>query len=134
MNSAHVDPNLDPGRGFIAYRRSRGAQKFCRPDNTQIHLNIREPVINAVLMAPRFQFHARPTYHHACFPCFSARFWLLFGRWLISLGKPRRFPSGAKRKTSRKRRPRCQYDDVFNVYFNISYGLHDTYTYYLYDR
>lgn len=90
------------------------------------------PVINAVLMAPRFQFHARPAHHRACFPRFSARFRLLFGRWLISRSEPHPFPSGAEWKTSRERRLGCQRRPfVFNIRFNLADRLYDMCTYYL---
>jgi len=64
-----VDLLRAAGRPRIAAVARQSAQKSCRPDNTRINLNIPDPVINAVLMAPRFQFHARPTYHHhVCIP------------------------------------------------------------------
>lgn len=77
MNSTHVEPNLRDAdllraawRTRIVTVARRSAQKSCRLDNTRINLNIPDPVINAVLMAPRFQFHARLAYHHhyACIP------------------------------------------------------------------
>lgn len=63
MNSAHVDPNLGGTR--IYCERSAVVEKSCWIGNahtdTAQYIRACVPVINAVLMAPRFQFHARPT-------------------------------------------------------------------------